>query len=106
MITTWILVFHLMAATVYDALSAVAPFNTKEACRQHATHLFDGWNKMMDDDENHYHRMDSIMHYVEIHEGQWIASWSCVPNIPREWGLNNIPSAFPISDADNQPIPQ
>jgi len=105
MITAWILVLHIMTSNGHDALSAVAPFTTQSECRSHAAQLFDGWNTMMDDDENHYHRLDSIMHYVEIHEGEWVASWSCVPSIDRYLGLNNIPSSFQ-QDADKELIPQ
>jgi hypothetical protein len=91
MITTWILVFHILTSQGHDALSAVSPFDTKDDCIRHAAHLFQNWSKMRDSEENHYHRLDSGIHYLEIHMGEYAASWSCVPSIPREWGLNNIP---------------
>ena len=82
-LTTWILVFHILTASGADAMSGVSPFHTKKECIQHAAHLFQDWVKSRASEENHYHRMDSGIHYLEIHEGEYVASWSCVPNIPR-----------------------
>ena len=91
MITEWILVLHLMTTNGHDALSGVAPFKTKSDCLTHAAHLFNGWHKVRESEEHLYHRMDSMIHYIEIHEGEWVSQWSCVPSIPHEWGLHNIP---------------
>ena len=84
MITTWILVFQLFTTQGFNALSAVAPFDTLKKCNAHAAHLFQGWSQMMEAEDNHYHLMDSTIQYLELHEGEWVASWSCVPNIPYE----------------------
>jgi|TARA_B110000014_G_C19894279_1_gene462636 hypothetical protein len=91
MLTTYILVFSLLTTADVHAMSAVAPFTTKEECNAHAAELFRGWSKLKESEDNHYHRMDSIIHYLELYDGEWAASWSCVPNISRELGLHNIP---------------
>jgi hypothetical protein len=84
MITTWILVFQLFTTQGFNALSAVAPFDTLQKCNVHAAHLFQGWSQMQDAEDNHYHLLDSTIQYLELYEGEWVASWSCVPNIPYE----------------------
>ena len=91
MINSFILVFSLLTTADSHAMSAVSPFSTIEECNAHAAELFRGWSTLRKDEENQYHRMDSTIHYMELYEGEWAASWSCVPNISRYLGLHNIP---------------
>ena len=83
-ITTWILVFQLLTTTGHNAMSAVTPFESAKACNDHANHLFSDINVMSEPDPNHYHIMDSVIHYLEFGGGNWVASWSCVPEIPYD----------------------
>ena len=83
-ITNWILVFQLLTTTGNNAMSAVSPFATAEDCNRHAVYLFSDFKKMQDPEHNYYHLMDSVIHYMEFGEGNWVASWSCVPEIPYE----------------------
>ena len=82
MITHWILVFQLLATTGTNAMSAVSPFDTREACNAHAEYLFSDFSVIQPPEENYYHLLDSVIHYMEFGRGEWVASWSCVPNIP------------------------
>ena len=86
-------------------MSAVSPFDTKDECIQHAAHLFQNWSTSRESEENQYHRMDAGIHYLEIHMGEYSAAWSCIPNISRHLGLNNIPQSFKES-ADAERIPR
>ena len=84
MISTWILVFQLLTTTGTNAMSAVSPFPSREACNAHAAYLFQDFRKIQPPEENYYHLLDSVIHYMEFGEGNWVASWSCVPEIPYE----------------------
>ena len=83
-ITNWILVFQLLTTTGQNAMSAVTPFESAQACNTHAEQLFSDWNLMSEPEINHYHVTDSVIHYLEFGEGNWVAAWSCVPEIPYE----------------------
>ena len=83
-ITNWILVFQLLTTTGHNAMSAVSPFESAKACNAHAEQLFSDWNIMSDPELNHYHVVDSVIHYLEFGEGNWVAAWSCVPDIPYD----------------------
>ena len=82
MITNWILVFQLLTTTGNNAMSAVSPFETRELCNAHAEYLFSDFTVMQTPEENYYHLLDSVIHYMEFGEGEWVASWSCIPEIP------------------------
>ena len=73
-----------MTVTGQNAMSAVTPFETLEACTAHANHLFSDFTVMREPEHNHYHLLDSLIHYMEFGEGNWVASWACVPEIPYE----------------------
>lgn len=67
-----------------NAMSAVSPFDTLEACNAHAAYLFQDFNPLREPEQNYYHLLDSSIHYMEFGNRKWLASWSCVPNIPYE----------------------
>ena len=54
-------------------MSAVSPFESAKACNAHAEQLFSDWNIMSDPEHNYYHLMDSVIHYMEFGEGNWVA---------------------------------
>ena len=84
LITSWILVFQLLTTGGTNAMSAVSPFDTRELCIAHAEYLFSDFRMMQAPEENYYHLLDSVINYMEFGNGEWVASWSCVPNIPYE----------------------
>ena len=82
-ITNWILVFQLLTTSGNNAMSAVSPFATAEDCNRHAVWLFSDFKKVQDPEHNHYHLLDSVIHYMEFGEGNWVCLLYTSPS-PRD----------------------
>ena len=75
----------MIFSTGPNAMSAVSPFDTSEACNAHGEYLFQEFTKMAEPEQNYYHLEEgSSIHYMEFCNRKWLGSWSCVPNIPYE----------------------